>query len=50
MRGTLWFIAILAVLTFVVYALDIASNQYVLLIPVGILAIFRFVENRTKNR
>lgn len=50
MRRTLLLIAILAALTIVVYALDIESNQYVLFLPVIVLAIFRFTENRGKDR
>ena len=50
MRSNLAFLAIMAVLTILVYALDIASNQYVLFLPVIVLAIFRFTEKRRKSR
>lgn len=50
MNRTLLLIAILGVLTILVYALDIASNQYVLFLPIAVLAIFRFTEKKSKDR
>jgi uncharacterized membrane protein YeiH len=41
MRRNLLFIAIMAILSVVVYSLEISSNQYVLFLPVIVLAIFR---------
>jgi hypothetical protein len=49
-KSTLLLVAILALLTILVYVLDIASNQYVLLLPIIVLAIFRFAEKRNKDR
>jgi hypothetical protein len=49
-RRTLLLIAILAVLTILVYSLNIASNQFVLLIPIVVLAVFQLTEKNRKDR
>ena len=50
MKSNLLFISILAVVTIVVYALDIATNKYVLLIPIVLLAVFRLIEKKSKDK
>lgn len=50
MKKNLLFISILAVMTILVYALDIASNKYVLLIPVSLLAVFQLIEKKGKDK
>jgi hypothetical protein len=49
-KRNLLFVAIIGVLTIVVYSLNIESNQYVLLIPFFVLALFQITEKKRKNR
>jgi hypothetical protein len=48
-KSNLAFIAIMAILTVLVYWLDISSNRLVLLLPITVLAIFRVVEKKRKK-
>lgn len=50
MKNNLLFISILALMTILVYTFDVASNKYVLLIPVSLLAVFQLIEKKSKDK